>query len=376
MAPSLLERLALDYFRRRSARNKVQVQAEVHRLDQGELRAMRGVERGAILRSMAAGALSSTAAAGAEIWADHHLAIPEGGGFWDYAAYWGLVGGVTGVAAVLEIAFLYWDALRSVHRLAAIAGLPVDAVEPGGVALALARAALELPTPRPDVGINPHREASKFKLLFVALLYKGKVALTSFLLKLLIRRVMTRTLVRSFLPLVAVPVTALWNGVVTAFVLREARIRALGPSAAKEVVAQLQPHLAGLSSQGREAVLRAVASAVVRTQSFHPNHLELYQALEQVAGGAPIPEVDDPQRFLDVLKALTSAEQSLVLHVLVIAAALDGRISPRERRLVADAQSVCGVTELSLDAVRNAFVAGEGLPPLHATPNAAPRLAS
>lgn len=79
-------------------------------------------------------------------------------------------------------------------------------------ATALARAALELPNrPDPRIPVNPYREASKAMLVAAAILYKLKIGLTNFLLKALIRRLGGRTLLRSWAPFVAVPVTALWN---------------------------------------------------------------------------------------------------------------------------------------------------------------------
>ena len=38
-------------------------------------------------------------------------------------SYWAVVGGVTVLATLFEIAFLYWDSLRSVHNLARAAGV-------------------------------------------------------------------------------------------------------------------------------------------------------------------------------------------------------------------------------------------------------------
>ena len=54
------------------------------------------------------------------------------------------------------------------------------------------------------------------------------------------RRILGRVAVRSVLgalvPFVAVPVTATWNALLTWKLLREARIRAMGPSAVAELV--------------------------------------------------------------------------------------------------------------------------------------------
>ena len=68
---------------------------------------------------------------------------------------------------------------------------------------------------------------------------------------------------RVYLVFVAVPVTAAWNAVVSWWVIRQARIRVMGPSAAKVLTAQILPSTE-LSRLGRAQALRAIASAMVR----------------------------------------------------------------------------------------------------------------
>ena len=230
----------------------------------------------------------------------------------------------------------------------------------------MARAALELPNP-PDtvLGVNPSREASKMRLLMIAVLYKGKIALTSFIFRLLIRKIMTRALVRTalLLPFVAVPVTAIWNAVVTWLVIREARIRALGPSAVQEAIADLT---GGATIGGKlgEVMVRAVASSIVRTQSLHPNLRQLLIAVHgSVSKESGFDDVDSPSRFIEELKRLGPDDRRLALRLLGFAAIIDGRISARERNLVIDASRACGIELLpaELGGLRAAFVRGDGL---------------
>src|SRR5688572_1391248 len=104
-----LETLGLSYLRRRSASYPVAAAGDpVHVLNPKEMAALRRIERGAIVRAGIAGALSGAAAAGAEVWAPGD---------------WVSILVVSTVATTFEIAFLYWDALRSVHDLAREAGV-------------------------------------------------------------------------------------------------------------------------------------------------------------------------------------------------------------------------------------------------------------
>jgi hypothetical protein len=358
----VLERVALRYFAHLSATTQGRRDDRVHILDASERAALRAIERGAIARSALAGALSSVAAGAAEVLADARFpAIP--GSTSSSVGYWGFVLGVTLVASILEILFLYWDALRSVHRMAGAAGLPLETVEgDGSVASALARAALELPNPPESVfGVDPRREASKTRLLVVGLLYKGKIALTTFLLKMLIRRVMSRAAVR-LLPFVAVPVTALWNGLVTWLVLREARIRAMGPSALKEATPDLLEQ-ARREPRLSEVFVRGVASSIVKKQTLHPNLRALLTDVHGIAGGQELQEVDSPSRFIEALQRLPLQAQRSALRLLCLAVVLDGKTTARERGLIENAARACAV-ELSagqLERLRRGFVRGEGL---------------
>lgn len=366
--PPLLERLGVGYFRRRAPRARPQEAGDaVHTLTPDERAALRRIEHGAIARACAAGALSALASAIAETLAAPLLgADPAAATAAQTIQFWAWVGGVTIVATACEIAFLYWDALRSVHALADAAGLELFGAgeERAAVAAALARAALELPNP-PDAvfGVDPRREASKARLVLATLLYKLKVGATSFLLKMILRRLLGRALVRAWLQFVAVPVTAAWNGLVAWKVLREARVRAMGPSAAREWVDAVLADGGAPSDAARDAAFRAVACAVVRTRDLHPNHLALLGHLRARLGDSAGADLDSPTTFLARLGALSPPEQDLALRVLAVAAIVDGRITAAERALVRDALAACGRApdDAAVVRLRRAFLSGDAI---------------
>lgn len=366
---ALLERFGLSVLRRSPAHPAVADEDDpIHVLNPEERRALRRIERGAVLRAAAAGALSGSASAGAAIWARRFLG-PEGSAHSnaDALRFWGTVGCATLVASVFEIGFLYWDALRSVHRMATAAGLKLSDQELSRdqreIALALARAALELPNPpHSELGVDSRRESIRWILALASLLYKAKIALTNFLFKGVLRSLIGQSLATAALELVTVPVTAIWNAVVCWYVVREARLRTMGPSAALELVtfalADLEP-----SPAGREAALRAVASAIVKTHDLHPNHLAVLRVFLAKSAQLEIEELDDSTRFLGRLRDLSRIDQTLALRLLVIAAILDGRLTRDERRLLTSAFRECGrVVDLGqVERLRRMLVAGQEL---------------
>lgn len=316
----------------------------IHLLTPEERAALRRMAGYAIGRAAVAGALSGCASAIAAIGAHHAYPLEGLHKHADhFLAYWSWVGGVTLFASIIEIGFLYWDALRTVHRMACAAGLKFDSSEVRDLEVlnALARAALELPNPlTPQAGIDPRREASPALLVLASLLYKAKIALTAFVVKALVRSVFGRAAARALLELVAVPVTALWNALVCHYVLREALLRIFGPSAVFELIEAAVVN-ERISQRGWQTAVRAVASAVVRTRDFHPNHLAILGAVKQRVASDELPQLDDTNRFLAELENLSNDEQAFVLRVLVTAAILDGKMTFAEKRLIKQAFVVC-----------------------------------
>ncbi|HYJ10517.1 MAG TPA: hypothetical protein VEX18_15955, partial [Polyangiaceae bacterium] len=143
----------------------------IHVLNPVERAGLQSVARGAVLRAALAGVVNAIATGLGELYAIHHFGpLPEHATLAQTASYWGLFAAFAIVFAIAEIAYLYWDSLRVVRKLSHVAGLELGAEENQEVALALARAALELPNPpEPVLGVNPHREASKVQLLLASL---------------------------------------------------------------------------------------------------------------------------------------------------------------------------------------------------------------
>ncbi|MCZ7643702.1 MAG: hypothetical protein M5U26_00215 [Planctomycetota bacterium] len=362
----LLERWGLRYFARRSRHTAAAAPFDaVHTLTPEEQDALRRLERGAVARAALAGALSALLAALVEILALPHFLRADGS---PQLAYWILIGAVSVSVAVCEIAYLYWITLRTVHDLSLAAGLelfpPDGRAEAEAVAAALARAALELPNPSGGAfGVDPHLETPRWRLLAVSLLYKAKVGLTNFVAKALVRRALSRAALRAYAPLAAVPVTALWDALVCRWAVREARIRVMGPSAARAYVSRLFGAAPPRTDAGRRAALHAVAAGVVSTRDLHPNLVALLAEVSRRLGAAP-GERGETRAFLECLPKLPPDERGLTLELLTLALILDGRVSATERRLWRDARRACGLDPDArlLRRLLRAFVKGREIP--------------
>jgi hypothetical protein len=282
------------------------------------------------------------------------------------------VNGVTIVATMIEVAFLYKFALQTVHLIAREAGIRLiphgddpDADEKKAVALALARAALELPNPpKNPFGIDPYRDISKWQLVFATIFYKLKISLTNFILRIVIRRIGGRAIVKAYLTFTDVLITGLWDAWVAWRMVRQARIRALGPSACESLVRQIVREEGELRPEVFEAMLRAVATTIVRSQEVHPNLLALMRSVIRQSGVAKVERLDETQAFFDSLASLTQHERLIVIEILLLASFPDGKVSRAEIDLIDGVLSKDG-RRLDIDQLRRvskAFARGMAIP--------------
>jgi hypothetical protein len=357
----LFVRIGVRYIRSRHGKLPPNQDTDgVHVLNAEERAALKRISRAMIIRAACAGATSTCFTAAVEVAANPLQASGH------VAGYYFLLLSSLALASMLEIMFLYWDALRSVHELSRAAGLPLFSEEDAKSKLAatMARAALEIPNPRLELeGIDPWKEASRFRLLVASLVYKAKVSATNFVFKAIVRRALSRAAVRTYLvPFVAVPFTAMWNAIVAWLIVREAKLRVMGPSAAHALIEMTFGKRPELSTGAAEAALRAVGASIVKKEDLHPNLFALFREVSARVPHAKAAEsLDDTKAFLARLATIDAKESEVVLRVLAIATILDGRITKKERALLADAFKATGrnVDLSRVEALRVAFTSGD-----------------
>lgn len=338
---------------------------DIHVLNPEERQQLKRLQNQAVIRAAIAGGLSAGLGVVAGLLLEPMLLGLGDAAPWEvWLPYFALVTGISVLVTLMEIGFLYWDALRTVHRIAAVAGLDLFPMrsESSAVALALVRAALELPNPPDDLaGVNPRREISKIRFLLGTLVYKLKATATNFLLKAIIRRIVGRSAFRALIEFVAVPVYGAWNAVICYWVLRQARIRAMGPSAATEFLEAILRDAGQLDEHAQLAIFRAAGAAIVRTVDLHPNLVALMEIIKRRLGDPGGERLDDSRLFLEHLAGLTPDAQVIALRVLVVASIIDGRIAAREQQLLEAALQAAGYPADVRKAKRlcRAFVRGD-----------------
>jgi hypothetical protein len=198
----------------------------------------------------------------------------------------------------------------------------------------LARAALEVPDPVIHyLGIDPLKHIPKTQLLFVGVLYKAKVLLSSLLIKFILVRLFGKGSSRLGFQWVAIPVTGIWDAFVMYKVAKEARLRLFGHRLARHIADDImQPELMDqLSPKAREGAIRAVATTMVLSQNHHPNMLVLLVKMCETFTVKEDSEYDNWTDFLALLDEVTEPERYFILDLLCVSAAFDGHLSKLER---------------------------------------------
>jgi hypothetical protein len=188
-----------------------------------------------------------------------------------------------------------------------------------------------------------------------------KVGATTVVVRVVLRRIVARAAVRLASALAAIPVFAIWNALIARRIIREARFRAAGPIAVQEIGDTVAACRGDLDTESRHAIVAAVGESVVCAGNAHPNFILLVPRLLQ--------ELEVPREVLaewaarrDRLPMLPARAQDILLATLTAATLLGGS-RRAQRRLLADAYTVCG-RRFDAQALRTAMkdlLDGQGL---------------
>jgi hypothetical protein len=260
--------------------------------------------------------------------------------------HYGLLIAVTGAATFVEIYLLLLIALKTVYKVAEICNVEFSTDEktqsdfPFSIEKILSRTALELSDPRQQVlGIDAFKRVPSYKLLLIGIVYKMKVILSNVLLRSVLRKMFGRSVLRVSVSYIAVPVTGLWNAVVLYRVSREARLRVFGYVLSNHISKNVlnSEFVEKLSPGAKVGCIRAIANAIVLTQNYHPNMIVLLLRFKDLLKIEKPDNFDDWERFKQTLDSVNENERCILLDILTIASAFDGRVSKLEKKHLIEA---------------------------------------
>lgn len=337
--PNILERRFATYLAARGAGDGLD-----NALPPGCIVAIDRVTRWTIGLSALAGVISGGIIGGSEIWMRQSLLSGLEDAPWrEVWPYWAAFYTFVGVISAIEIALLYALALTGIARITRHSGLPLMRDDGRGLlAHSLARAALEFPSPRVYVyGIDPYAHVANWKLTALNIAYKLKVGVSSFLLRVFLRRVAARVAIRGVIPLFAAPLYAVWNAYIIWRIMTEARLRTLGPFAVDALIAAHFSDVQELPNIEKDVILHAAGEMLTRGRDAHPNQIYLIGHLRNALHRTKDITLDWVT-VRDDLPRLDAAGQSRVLDMLTLSCVVGTRIHHEQIAHLHRACQTCG----------------------------------
>jgi len=342
--PNILERKVAAYL----ARSNEGGGDEWRGRSRAEAAGMQRLIRWSVAWAAVAGIVSGSMIGGLETWI--HLGVLDGdtgdAGWREQLPIWAGFFAFAGLISAVEILFLYVLTIHGTAKLSNRSGIALG--HDGYPALfsqGLVRAALDLPNPRVLVyGVDPYAYMPGWWIATRNIAYKMKVGVSSFLLRIFLRRVMGRMAIRGLIPLIAGPLYALWNAIIVWRTMNEARLRTLGPFAVEDLLRQVSGEEERPGPEAVEVIMHGVGEMLMRGHDAHPNQVLLLSRLRQDFNCEGEALDVDWERQRTALRSLESGEQEAALNLLTLSSILGRRTYRQQKKFLREAHDDCGLT--------------------------------
>lgn len=256
------------------------------------------------------------------------------------------------VLVIAEIWYLTVVNIKAVSAIAAACGCPSTA-DPNFednvgalIAVGLEKKQKELAS----IGINPYEGLSKWSVILYQIVLKLKAALSGFLLKLLVTKVLGRYALRMIVDLAGIPVYAFWNAWGVRTIMNETRVRVMAPPLINKFTQKLYEDFKN-NEQFRSTIYNTLQAISTSKRSFHYNHFLLATS---ILNKFEIPVSTQPNYEEDFLKNVPKFDAEVehaIAKLLLFGIMIDGRLSMREKRALKNLREL-GVMPYSEEQVK------------------------
>jgi hypothetical protein len=237
------------------------------------------------------------------------------------------------VLVFIEIWYLTYTNIKAVSAIAGACGT-VDEDDPNHLENinSLIKVGLEK---RQDnlatIGIDPYEGLSKWSVVVFQTIIKLKAAVSGFLWKLLVTKLLGRYAFRMLVDLLGAPIYALWNIYASRKIMNEARVRVMAPPLIYKFTELLHDEFKDDQSF-RNLIYSTLQAISTSKRSFHYNHFLLATS---ILTKFDIPIEEDPDYdpdFLSKVDDFDPAVQRAVAKLLVFGILIDGGLSTLEKK--------------------------------------------
>jgi hypothetical protein len=239
--------------------------------------------------------------------------------------------GLSIIVLVIEIAFLTWNNIDTVNKIAKACEFPhpsdpfFDLNIQSLIAVGFEK---KLKTQK-EIGIDPMQGLSKWRIFLFSTLNLAKAALSNFLLKIILRKLLGRFAIRMFVDLAGIPIYAFWNAWAARKVSREAKSRILANPLVYEFAETLHKDQSDNQEFVNELYHLLEYIAIIK-RDYNVNHyllsLQLLRAFDIT--------VDTEHEYdKEVLQRMAHSSVTTKLafsQLMLVGMALDGQLSERE----------------------------------------------
>lgn len=276
--------------------------------------------------------------------------------------------------ALAEIYALTWLNLMTVFAIARVCRFPDKQDEHYDVHIRLLfETSLDKTSKlQKQFGINPLAGLSPVRLFVVSTLFILKATLSNMIVKFLLKRILARFAVVGYAYYVdyfSIFIFAGWNMYATHIVVREAKMRVMGPSLIQQLVQQLHSTLKD-DKLFREVLLDILQIIAVAKRNYHHNHYLLAHELVKVFALPKLEEIAVEQEILLAkMQGMSDDAKQGIAKLFILGLLIDGTVSTREISFTNQLrkQGVWQITTEQLRQWEHAYTQGEGLDSLFHT---------
>lgn len=241
----------------------------------------------------------------------------------------------SGLLVVLEIWYLTYLNIRAVGQIAVACGSPArrerhyDQQLNNLVIVSTGKKEEDLK----KFGINPYDGLSKWAVMLFQTLVRLRAAMSNFIWKLLISRILGRYAFRLVVNLFSAPVYAFWNIWGARKIMNEARVRIMAPPMVKLFVDQLYDEF-GDREDFKNIIYDTIQSIASAKRAFHYNHYVLAVALFNRFDIELDESTKYDPNFEERIRHLSPELQAAFVRIFVFGILINGTFSVNEFRML------------------------------------------